>query len=319
MIFNKIKFNYNIKVLDGLFLDKKYQDIWSLLNGQKGNPYFINLLFYAIEKFLSKPENSQFYQRKFIWVSSFDSTDTDYIGEFLNFYLQKSSGYSLTSKRYPSLLEENLKKMHVDLVPKNINFDLLVNNSNLYQHVILAMENKEIVISRTSGAFFEAPKNKYFIYPSSTLCSFHILKNPYHLYSRYRLQNYTHQESLNLISGLDEKIDLSSNTNPYVLENRQSWSVNTKSWTDENVQNTYRGKIIKHEEMLNSPNDVLVSVVYHLKQAGLNTDVDFDLIDKFVENNKLNENLNFELSNQEAKQITNSLQKEILIDHNYQL
>ena len=319
MIFNKIKFNYNIKVLDDLFANKKHQEIWNLLKNQQDKPYFINLLVYILEKFLSNPENSGFYQKKFIWLSSFDISDTDYIGNFMNFYLEKSSGYSFNSLSYTSLLEDNLKKIHPDLVPENINFDLLVNNSNIYQHVILTMENKDLIISRTAGAFFEAPKNKYFIYPSSTLCSFHILKNPYHLYSRYRHQNLNHQESLNLISGQDEENKLSINTNPFVSDNRQSWSVNTKSWTDENVQNTYRGKVIKYEDILSSPEDVLVSVVYHLKQAGLNVDVNFDLIEQFVEKNKLNENVIFDFSNQETKQITNSLDKEILEDHNYQL
>ena len=63
----------------------------------------------------------------------------------------------------------------------------------------------------------------------------------------------------------------------------------------------------------------MVSVVYHLKQAGLDIDVNFDLIEQFVDQYKLNEKVSFEFSNQETKQITNSLDNDILEDHNYQL
>ena len=68
MIFNKIKFNYNIKVLDDLFANKKYTEIWNLLKKQQDEPYFINLLIYILEKFLSNPENSGFYQRNYLVI-----------------------------------------------------------------------------------------------------------------------------------------------------------------------------------------------------------------------------------------------------------
>ena len=47
----------------------------------------------------------------------------------------------------------------------------------------------------------------------------------------------------------------------------------------------------------------MVSVVYHLKQAGLDIDVNFDLIEQFVDQYKLNEKVSFEFSNQETNKL----------------
>ena len=48
----------------------------------------------------------------------------------------------------------------------------------------------------------------------------------------------------------------------------KDWSTNVLSWTNLNVINTFRGQIIKFEELINNPEQILAESISHLVQSG---------------------------------------------------
>ena len=114
--------------------------------------------------------------------------------------------------------------------------------------------------------------------------------------------------------------DLSSEQkNKYtIIENRQSWSINTKSWNDENVKDAYRGKVIIYSDLVDSPEEVLTELVYHFKQCALPLEIDYKLINDFTSQNIIKEDqFDLEMSKQELKLISNGLDKNLLDDLNF--
>ena len=60
--------------------------------------------------------------------------------------------------------------------------------------------------------------------------------------------------------------------------------------------------------------------MFHLIQAGIKIEMNYDLIDQYIQNNPLNENnVNDELSNKEKKGLINNLDKKLLEYFNYQV
>ena len=95
MIFNRIKLNYNTKLLDDGFHSKDYDEVKKILQANKSSPIYQNLVSYSIEKYLSQQSHFKFYESKFIWLNSYDQRDMTYIRSFLNFYFQSNIVFSL--------------------------------------------------------------------------------------------------------------------------------------------------------------------------------------------------------------------------------
>ena len=204
----------------------------------------------------------------------------------------------------------------------NPNFEEIVQESDLYQLLIHYMNDEDYFILTSNSAFFEAPNNKFFIYPNSTVTFLSVVRNPYDLYSKYKSINNNQQEALEKLNYFDlsKAGDLSSEQkNKYtIIENRQSWSINTKSWNDENVKDAYRGKVIIYSDLVDSPEEVLTELVYHFKQCGLPLEIDYKLINDFTSQNIIKEDqFDLEMSKQELKLISNGLDKNLLDDLNF--
>ena len=58
------------------------------------------------------------------------------------------------------------------------------------------------------------------------------------------------------------------------------------SWTNQNVMNTFRGLIIKYENLMEDPVQSFAEVISHLIQSGMEIDVDYDLIDIYINEHK---------------------------------
>ena len=83
---------------------------------------------------------------------------------------------------------------------------------------------------------------------------------------------------------------------------RKGWHTNTESWTDANVVNSLKGKIISTKELKNNSYEVLSSIILHLIQSGVEIELDYDLIENFVKSNSYIENEFYEeLSTKERK------------------
>ena len=102
---------------------------------------------------------------------------------------------------------------------------------------------------------------------------------------------------------LDNEQNLIRSKGDYsVIENKQSWGVHAQSWMDENVKNTYRGKQILYEDMVSSPYDTFLEVLYHLKQSGMSIDIDHNLIKSFIESYQfIDDPKDVNISNNEKK------------------
>tara|TARA_S200000501_G_scaffold361583_1_gene389994 strand:- start:376 stop:741 length:366 start_codon:yes stop_codon:yes gene_type:complete len=108
--------------------------------------------------------------------------------------------------------------------------------------------------------------------------------------------------------------------NYQVLENRQSWDVHAQSWLDPNVLNTYRGLAIGNEEFSLRTEEVLTKVIFHLIQAGLKIEVDYEVIAEFINDNKfIPKEFSSDISNKEKKLITNNINKKVLQDLEYEV
>ena len=116
------------------------------------------------------------------------------------------------------------------------------------------------------------------------------------------LFNFSDQQFLN-----KEQEDL-----PFkVYENRKGYNTNVKSWTDENVMNTFKGKIISYDKLMNQTQDVLIEILYHLRQFGMIIDINIDDVKNFILNNELNKKISGELSNNDKKFLDKNLDRTI--------
>ena len=98
-----------------------------------------------------------------------------------------------------------------------------------------------------------------------------------------------------------------------MIENKQNWGVHTIV-DDENVKNTYRGKQIL--KTVSSPYDTFLEVLYHLKQSGMNLEIDHNLIKAHRYINFIDEPRDIEIFN-DKKIISNSIDPYILKEFNY--
>jgi len=315
MFLNKIKFNYNVKILDDLIAEKNYTKILSTLSNNLNNSdLFRELLNYIYSKYLSKPEHYQLYQNKFLWVSSFDSSDSRYVLGFLNFYMSKLSQYSFESGSYKNILEECINALGSNNFPAKIDFSETIKNSNYYQALMLLYKNKKYLILDTEASFFEAKDNKYFIYPQSTLAYLHIVRNPLNLYKKYK-DKYSSQDALNFLGSYEENTD----NGQIVIETKQNWSTNVNSWNDDNVKNAFRGKILRYEDLILNTEESLIEIIFHIKQSGVDIEMDYKLIESYIENNPISEKTFEDVSNQEVKKAMVNIDINLLNEFNYDI
>ena len=157
--------------------------------------------------------------------------------------------------------------------------------------------------------FWDKPKN-YFIHPNITLCYFYIIKNPEELLLRYKNRHKSSEASYDELFNFSEQQYLSLDQESLsfkVYENRKNFNVNVKSWTDENVISTYKGKIISYNRLIEDTENVLVEILYHLKQYGLPIDINMEDVKNFILNNKVTEKIDGELSNNDKKFLNKNL------------
>ena len=102
-----------------------------------------------------------------------------------------------------------------------------------------------------------------------------------------------------------------NNNDIKVYENRTNININKKSWTDPNVVNTFKGKIINYDDLLVNTEEVLLEIIFHLKQYGFEMDVNVEDIKEFISKNKIENNDKNELSNNEKKFLEKNLDEEI--------
>lgn len=317
---HNIKLNYKLKILDDLFQNKRFHDIRDVLSEEKNkNPdIYIKLLKNYDNKYLKETNYSDFYEKKINWLISYDLETIGIINDFLSFYFSKFTSIKFRNEHYSEVLTNELSYFNNEF--PEINFDQVVRNSSLFQTLVLLSTEYSLNFFQSSGAFFEAKKfNNFFTSPNLSNSYIYVLTNPFLLYQKYKKKFNSFEAALNELCNFSDNSNYHSNKeNNKTLEDvRKSWNINVKSWTDPNVVSTFRGLVLRYEDLVKNTEETFVQILYHLKQSGEGIDVEYSFVKEYLDTLKLPSIEEIDLSNKEIKAIKSNLDSSILEEYNY--
>ena len=287
----KIKLNYNYKLFHNYISNKDFNSAYQLildLSKEDQSDFFIFLR--NIQNQLSN-FSTELVKNKIIWIISYDSNDTLYLNEFINYYLSRNSNISFHIDNFVSALNKNLSELNLDDKTNEIKFNDFKSNSNFYQNLVLFSLRKDFLFLNSRAAFFETNNNSYFIYPNTTFCYFYISRSPESLFSKYKDVYGSAEGAYDELFNFNKKEILTSaheGLRYQIYENRTNINTHFESWTDPNVISTYRGKILDYNKLFNEKEDILLEVLYHLKQFGLDMEINIKDIKNFLETQNFN-------------------------------
>jgi len=294
---NKFQYHYHSKHLDTLSNSKNYLELLSYLaklsNEKK---MFHDLSLKYVNKAIHSL-NDDVSNKKIVWISSFLDEDKKYVLSFLENYLSNFNPFKQTIKSYQDDIDEILLKA------EKIDLNTLINHSYFFQWMIINKQNSSYKFISNNLPFFSTKENFNFSKPNITQSYIYIINHPYDVYQFIKTNNNNDQEvARNIFLNLDQKASLQEHKNSSFYLSKKGWQTNTQSWTDANVINSLKGKIISKKELYNSTYEVLSSIILHLIQSGVEIDLNYDLIDKFVKNNQLKQyDSIYEISSKERK------------------
>ena len=96
MSFNKIKLNYNMKLLDDYIANKNNVEIYRLLKNLKNekSDFFFALLNHVNHDYANSADGENLFPNKYTFISSFHYEDQKFVTNFLDFYLKKSTPFN---------------------------------------------------------------------------------------------------------------------------------------------------------------------------------------------------------------------------------
>ena len=162
----------------------------------------------------------------------------------------------------------------------------------------------------TCNSFFETSQKNFFIHPNITFCYIYVIKDPENLLLRYKSKYSSPEASYDELFNFNNQPYLSKdqeNQKFKVFENRTNFNINYNSWTDENVISTFKGKIVSFEKLIDDTPNVLLEILYHFKQYGMDVKINLDDINSFVSDNKVETATIGKLSNNDKKFLTKNL------------
>lgn len=96
-----------------------------------------------------------------------------------------------------------------------------------------------------------------------------------------------HEIAKNIFLNLDAHVAHQTVKDVEVEVLKKGWDIHVNSWIDTNVINTLNGKIIIKKDLINDPFDVLSSLILHIIQSGVKVKIDYEIIEKFVNDNPI--------------------------------
>ena len=310
-LFKKIKFNYHLKLIENYIDTEEFSLASAELSKLKKDNFaiFIEILK-ALDNKLCDISNASIYNQKIIWTLSYEPYNLDYINHFISFYLSKSLNTNYLFESFTEALAQSLST--IKFKQNEIKFNDMVQFSGLYQNILLFDPGLDLRLLNSSSAFFESNNSKYFIYPNSTLCYFYVIRDPSEIFlnqkNKLGSSEAAYEELLNNRNQL--YLNQPSSIQSFkIYENRVNYNINTKSWTDPNVISTYRGKIILYDNLVNKTQDTLVDIIYHLKRYYPSLKIDLHEIQKFIDQNKIINEVKGYISNTEGKFLSKNIIK----------
>lgn len=318
---NKIKLNYNIKLLDDYIANKNNGEIYRLLKNLKNekSDFFFDLSNHVNQNYANSADGENLFPNKYTFISSFHYEDKKFVTNFLDFYFKKKQHFSKIDD-FSDAVANDLDNLKIPILPNQITFDQMVEYSDFFLNSLLLEDSDKDYFLSSNAAFFEGSNKKFLIYPNRTRAYIFIHNHPFNIYASLRDKYQNQQQALNELFNFENNlISSQKEINKYqILENRQAWSVHTNSWLDPNVFSSYNGITIGIKELSNDPIDTLTRLVFHLKQAGLDIEVDYEVIEEYCNKNKFDITIP-EISNKEKKLISSNLDSKILKKLEYEI
>ena len=301
-LIKKIELNYHIKVINDLVQNKKYDDLNVELIKiyKKSKLLYFQILkkFYVPFQDLSNTKN--IFYNNIVFVNSFIPEDADIIYNFLSFYLNSVNYH----KSYFSDISHEYAKIENLISNKNnISFDDIIENSCLYQSLISMDKSDYLNVFKNEYAFFSTSKDLNFSNPNIVKCYFLIVDHPYNVYKKIK-ESYGKDKFLtqNIMFNLDNSNNKKKYENIDIEIVKKGWDIHTSSWIDANVMNSFKGMIIKKDDLFNNCNELFSSIILHLRQSDIDIKLDYNLIEKYCSD--LNYNIDTtdnDISNNEKK------------------
>ncbi len=280
---NKFQYHYHDKQLDSLSTSNKHEEILFYLEKlSDNNKIFHDLSLKYADNAINK-SSQDISKKKIVWINSFLDKDKKYIEVFLEKYLSNFNSLKQSIKSYQEEIDDIL------INQEKIDFNALINHSYFFQWMIINKQKVPYKFISNNLPFFSSENNFDFSKSSITQAYISIVDHPYNVYKFIKMNNNNDQEiARNIFLNLDQKelkYDLGKTS--FCLS-KKGWNTNTQSWIDANVVNSLKGKIISKKDLNNNTYEVLSSIILHLIQSGVELELDYDLIDRFVKNNPLN-------------------------------
>jgi len=281
-LINKINFQYKFRVLKELFDLKKYDEFFKELKKIENNQKNFLDLSKAFVSAIIKDNENDIFSSKIVWLNSFILDDLSYLNKFIIYYMGQQQKNIDQIKTY----EEEIAEVFKDKELKKITFEDHLDNSYLYQWLILQNSIRECIFINNQMPFFSTKNNYNFTKVTLTNCFISIVDHPYNIYQTIKNQNDNDiEKSRNIFLNLDNRSIFFGLKNLTIEINRQGWHTNLSSWKDPNVLNSLRGKIIYKSDLINNTYETLSSVIFHLIQSGIKIEIDYEIIQKFVSSN----------------------------------
>ena len=201
-----------------------------------------------------------------------------YLNDFIIYYFNKQQKTVNPIKTYQEEIAGVFKNSKKN---KNISFDDLLDNSYLYQRLILQNSDQKYNFINNQMPFFSTKNNFNFTKPTLTDCFIMIIDNPYNVYQTIKNQNDNDEKSRNIFK-LDKRSTYFNLEKVTVEINRQGWQTNSKSWKV-NVLNSLLRKIILKSELIENTYETLSSIIFHFIQSGI--EINYEIIQEFIKNN----------------------------------
>lgn len=276
-IINNIKLNYSLKTLNQCIENKDFTDFEKNFNQLKklNEKIAKKYLKYNCHDFIENSELDFLFNNNTVWVNSFIKKDTLPINNIISKILESSSKTSGTEcfdfyTKVLSILDE-------DETNEFTNLNDIFLKSHYYFQLLINLKNPGIKIVNTSSAFFEYNKSIYFTHQKLTKCFYYVIKHPYQIFQDLKNEGKESGEAIRLICNLDNRVNIieleKNGTRISCPENRKSWSVNVSSWTNQNVESSLRGLIIKYDDLFTRTEDLFFDIAGSMKEAGLLLDI----------------------------------------------
>jgi len=306
-IIENIKYNYYIKVFEEDLKNLNFDRLKANLQKLAKAPHLYSKIHQNFFKEFNDITNSHnIFPCNYIFINSFLEEDLSLIKNFLKYYFEKTNYQKFSEIKYEELIDQI--NLLLKVYPSPMAFEDVVSSSMIYQSLFSFLnEEKELYIENIHS-FFSTQHNYNFTDAFLTKCYFLIVDEPLQVY-----QDIKHRHNLdkdlaqNIMFNLDNKPLMDEKLNIEVT--RKSWPIHTSSWTDPNVMNALKGLVLNKRLLLQKDLETYASIILHLKQANIKINLQYDLIQQYLdENNFINQSNILDLSNNEKKFIEKNIQ-----------